>query len=253
MLITKIFVNIGEENKHKMLLNWFITTESRQSLHVDVEEIPTHQSDLKTKKREYFSSAVPPFLDASNIVDQDTFSFHTSKQTQNSTDMIPVSNDDVPSVFSNLNNPLTLSLITGGLFLFSVMCIAIYKLKRRLTLMPNRDVERQSRGIHHQSSKRMLKPSEYDEVRSSHLSNEIMTNNGIYETIDQHSDNLDGNSTTETEDLATSNQQSTAIIPKDEELNAGCCPEGYLMPSTINRSKKTVDRDTYDDKYLTIV
>lgn len=234
--------------------NLFNTTESRQSLYVDVEEILTHKSSLITTKSEYFSSSAPALFNASNTVDQGTFSFHTNKQTQKSTYMIPVSTDYVSSVFSNLNNPFTLSIITGGLFLFSVFCVAVYKLKSRLTLMPIRDVERQSRGIHHQSSKRMLKLSEYDEVSSCHLSNAIMTNNAIYETIDQRSDNLDGNFTTETENLTTGNQQSTAILPKPEELDAGNnCPDGYLMPSTINRSEKTTNRDTCDDKYLTFV
>lgn len=159
-------------------------TESRQSLYVDVEDIPTQKSNLIAKKRQYFSLSAPALFNASNLVDQGTYSFHTSTLTQKSTNIIPVSNDDVPSVFSNLNDPLTLSLITGGLFLFSVMCVAVYKLKCRLTLPPNGDVERQSCGIHHQSSKPMLKLSEYDELRFSHMSNGIMTNNGIYETID---------------------------------------------------------------------
>ena len=150
------------------------------------------------------------------------------------------------SAFSNFTDPVTVSSITGFLILSLLVSLVLCKRRASSSLM---NVENPQQSMYYPKMAERSGNNEDTDKRGNRESNMINLNTSPYEKIDFSSD--------ESSDIMSSNsircqQECIFLSQSKEDLSEGIDGTDYLCPGHLNRKEKT-DKDTNDDKYLTVI
>lgn len=188
------------------------------------------------------------FVNLTTYAYQENWSFQTSEITLKPSNEAPAFFVDQISRLFDINNPFTISLVTGILFLVITLCVVLCKCHRRSRLgtTSETDIENQLQCIHYQQTETETEPFEDSDKNYDLVLNDLTSFQGSYDTIDISSDDSELNGlSVEITDI--NNRKSKKRLPTDLDTDE------YMCPSTSKTSMKNNCGETRDDNYLTVL
>lgn len=173
---------------------------------------------------------------------------HTISSWNTRTQMSITFKDQI-SIFANLKNPFTITLITGILLFVIVVTVVLYKLHRRIQVNSREDIRKKPNCMYC-SQLTNTEHGEDGHKFCNHVSSPVNTTD--YETIEIPSD--DSVSKNETTEISCPNsRQQTPICQSKKYLDEDVDLDNYLCPISVHTNEKPVLEDERDDGYLTVV
>lgn len=157
------------------------------------------------------------------------------------------------SVLSTFENPVTVSLITGVLFLSLVVFVLLWKKyhKTGCNISFNND-ENHPHCIYYPKIDVSLRKTDNNHEHSNQIGSEMATNACPYETIELYLDDSSAPLTSNLPNRIKDHQKSDCHSKSKTKLVEDADPNEYLCPTSAIRSSKLSDEKTEDDTYLTV-